>query len=327
VPEHVEQEAATWAVRHPLSLAERHALDAWLARDPRHAGALLRAQAALSRIDDAILPDRSLPVGLPSPTRWFTTTRRRLVGGIGGAMAAAIAGVVAWPRFRGERVSTAQGEVRRLPLADGSVATIDTDSDLRIELAQESRRIALARGQAWFQVVKDRRRPFIVDAGAVQARAVGTAFSVRRTPDGVQVAVTEGTVATWPTEASGAMTILHAGQFATFTRGGTDVVTGTAPAAIERALAWRNGEISLEDETLGSAVAQFNRYNRQRLVLDDDGLARERLVGLFQIDKPADFAKTLEAMLDVSVTVTAAEIHVRPKNDRPTDGVRRDPAL
>jgi len=237
-------------------------------------------------------------------------TRRGMIAGVGGAIAATIVGVVGWPRLRGERVLTAQGEVRRLPLADGSVATIDTDSDLRVALAGNSRRIALARGQAWFQVAKDRRRPFIVDAGIAQARAVGTAFSVRRTSDGVQIAVTEGIVATWPTDASGSMTILHAGQFAEFTRNGSKVVTGTAPGAIERALAWRSGEISLEGETLASAVAQFNRYNHQQLVLGDEVLGRERLVGLFQIDRPDDFAATLEATLDVSVAVTPSTIRI-----------------
>lgn len=308
----VEAAAAAWALRHPLDPAERSELEAWLAQDRRHAGALLRAQAGLSVIDRALTredfsaaPANSTP--RPAPTR------RWLLAGTGGAIAAAIAGVVGWPMLMGEHVATAHGEIRRLPLADGSVATIDTGSELRVVMASDSRRIALHKGQAWFQVAKDRTRPFVVDAGIAQARAVGTAFSVQRTDAGVQVAVTEGKVAVWASDASGAMTILEAGQYANFRRGAPAPVTGTAPAAIERALAWRSGEISLENETLASAVAQFNRYNRQQLVVVDTDLADERLVGLFQIDKPTVFASTLAASLDVTVTTTPTEIRLARK--------------
>lgn len=313
----VEEAAAVWALRHPLDSAGRAELEAWLAQDRRHAGALLRAQAGLSVIDHAVAGGAPIDAaGVPLPAA--APTRRWLLAGIGGAMAAGIAGVVAWPHLMVERVTTARGEIRRLPLADGSVATIDTSSVLRVAMADDSRRIALKEGQAWFQVAKDRKRPFVVDAGIAQVRAVGTAFSVRRTGNGVRVAVTEGRVAAWATDSGGTMTILEAGQYATFRPGAAAPEVATAPAAIERSLAWRSGEISLENETLGSAVEQFNRYNQQQLVIVDRDLADARLVGLFRIDRPADFAATLGASLDVAVTTTPGEIRLaRKKNPQP----------
>jgi transmembrane sensor len=308
----VEAAAAAWAMRHPLEPSERSELEAWLAQDRRHAGALLRAQAGLSVIDRALTGGESFAAPADTTPR-PAPTRRWLLAGAGGAIAAAIAGVVGWPMLMGEHVATARGEIRRLPLADGSVATIDTGSELRVVMASDSRRVALRQGQAWFQVAKDRKRPFIVDAGIAQVRRTENAVPTARTGDGVQVAVTEGRVAAWASDASGAMTILEAGQYANFRRGAPVPVTGTAPAAIERSLAWRSGEISLENETLASAVAQFNRYNRQQLVVVDSDLADERLVGLFQIDKPAVFASTLAASLDVAVTTTPTEIRLARK--------------
>ncbi len=47
----VEQAAQTWALQHPLDAAGKVELEAWLAQDRRHAGALLRAQAGLSVIE------------------------------------------------------------------------------------------------------------------------------------------------------------------------------------------------------------------------------------------------------------------------------------
>jgi transmembrane sensor len=308
VPDRIEEEAAAWALRHPIAPQEQDEFDAWLQRNPRHRGALLRSMAGLSVIGEALTP-----AGQDTKPRPDSISRRWMLAGTGGALAASVAGFFGWSRLASQYVATARGEIRRLPLADGSVATINTASALRITMASESRRIALDEGQAWFQVAKDRARPFIVDAGIAQARAVGTAFSVSRGPDGVQVAVTEGTVAVWPSDSSGMMTILQAGQFADFRGGVTAPAVGSAPERIERALAWRNGEISLENETLGEAIVQFNRYNRQQLVLADPGLAKARLVGLFKLDRPENFAAMLSASLGVDVTVRGNEIRLSRK--------------
>lgn len=298
-------EAAAWALRHPLDQDEQAALDRWLALDPQHPGALLRAMAGLSLIDAASVPEVDrIRVAWP---------RRRVIAGMASALAASLAGVIGWRGFMAERVSTARGEIRRLPLSDGSIATIDTDSALSLAFAGDSRRISLDHGQAWFQVAKDHTRPFLVDAGIAQARAIGTAFSVERRQDGVDVAVTEGVVAVWPSRAHGDVTILEAGQFARFRPGSTAPITGTAPAAIARTLAWRSGEISLENETVAAAVARFNRYNLRQVVLVDPAVGDERLIGLFQIDRPEDFAATLAATLDVTVTTTPDEIRLAKK--------------
>ncbi|WP_420143465.1 FecR family protein [Sphingobium sp.] len=308
MPDRVEDMAVRWAVRHPLDADQQAALDAWLAQDPRHAGALLRAQAALSCMDDALVADADQPA--PAP---FWTRRKWLAAGLGGSMAAALAGGLGLSRWMEQHVATERGEIRRLPLADGSVATIDSDSDLHVALGDEARRITLDKGQAWFQVAKDRRRPFIVDAGLAQARAIGTAFSVSRTDKGVQIAVTEGTVAAWAKDGGGSMTILKAGDFATFESGALAPITGNAPQAIERGLAWRMGEIALEGDTLRDAVARFNRYNAQQLVIVDYSLGNEKLIGLFRIDNPAGFARTLAASMDVTVVMTPETIRLSRK--------------
>lgn len=312
--EGIETEAARWALRHPLSGQERVALEAWLAAHPHHPGALLRAQAALSSIDRVIAP-ATAPVAEEAPAP-ATRSRRWILAGAGSiAAAAAVTAAIGLRGPSPDRVATGPGEIRRMPLADGSIAAIDAESELRIALAKDARRIDLKRGQVWFQVAKDRQRPFIVDAGIAKVQAVGTAFSVTRTSAGVRIAVTEGRVAIWASDASGAVSILDAGEFAAFRSDGTAPVTGSAPSAIERSLAWREGEIALEGETLDEAVAAFNRYNQQQLVVRDAALGRERLVGLFQLNNPVGFATTLEATLDVEVTVTSSEISLsRNKN-------------
>lgn len=308
MPDGVDDAAARWALRHPIAPPDQAAFDAWLAHDARHAGALLRAMAALSLVDRAIEPETQPAAAPPS-----LFGRRRILGGTLGAMAASIVGVIGWRQLVTHRVRTAQGEIRRLPLADGSVVTINTDSALRVAFAGHTRQVMLDRGQAWFQVAKDRTRPFVVDAGIAKARAIGTAFAVRRSEAWVEILVTEGVVAAWPTDADGTVTILEAGQFARFRTSALEPMTGTAPEAIDRSLAWRSGEIAFEDETVAAAVEQFNRYNHQKLVIVDPAIGRERLVGLFHLDKPSDFAATLARTYQLDVTTTPTEIRLSVK--------------
>ena len=66
-----------------------------------------------------------------------------------------------------------------------------------------------------------------------------------------------------------------------------------SPDEIERLLAWRNGNIVLGGETVEQAAQEFNRYNRQQLVVADPRIAGLRLGGYFRTDDPAGFAKAL----------------------------------
>ena len=74
-----------------------------------------------------------------------------------------------------------------------------------------------------------------------------------------------------------------------------------SPSEIERSLAWRNGEIALDGESLEQAARLFNRYNSRQIVIDDPELAQERFVGLFQTNEPESFAAAVAATLGADV--------------------------
>ena len=56
------------------------------------------------------------------------------------------------------------------------MAAINTDTTLDVRFQKTERAVKLDRGEAWFQVAKDRARPFVVAAGGIRVQAVGTAF-------------------------------------------------------------------------------------------------------------------------------------------------------
>lgn len=303
----VAEEAAWWVARmdsERWDAADEIALSRWLAEDAMRHGLLLRTHAAWVATDLALVPPTSaasLEETVPDPQpAWH---RRSLLAGLAAAI---VAGVIGTSRiFVPEtRYVTNLGEIRRVPLADGSIMTINSGSALTVRIDSRSRRIALAQGEAWFEVAHDPARPFVVTAAGVTARALGTAFSVRVRATGVEILVTDGTVETRhenPVSATAA-TRLIAGQRAFVDARAAVRFEADRASAVDRALAWRGGMIDLEGDTLATAAEEFNRYNVRKIVVADRQLAGEKLDGVFRINDPEGFALAVKVSLDVTVS-------------------------
>jgi transmembrane sensor len=298
-------EAAAWVARmdseHWTELDEAE-LQAWFKGDPKRAMVFFQTQASWTAIDDA-LPDlrpRRRPLFGSHPG---LVDRRTILAGGGAALAASLAGGFIWANsvrtYRTER-----GEIRRVPLADGSVATINTMSKINVRLAGSRRQILIEEGEAWFQVAKDASRPFLVSAGRIRAQAVGTAFSVRKRDEGADVIVTEGTVAVWANGAEGALVRLKAGEAAFVAKDAGVRRLPHKDASGDSLLAWRAGKIRLVGEPLGEAVSEFNRYNERQIMLAEPAIAGELFDGLFRIDDPEGFALAVKNSLNVAVDLS-----------------------
>ncbi|VXB99389.1 FecR family protein [Brevundimonas sp. G8] len=292
--------AAQWATRMDagaMAASEQATLDDWLAGDSCRQGALWRARAVLAVMVDQT-PDATTKRASEKPDR------RVLLGGLG--LAAAVAtGLVLTPIISRQRYRTLVGEIRRVPLADGSMAAINTDTTLDVRFQKAERAVTLDRGEVWFQVAKDRERPFVVTAGDVRVQAVGTAFSVRRRALGAEVRVTEGVVEVWSGKGSG-------GQRHRVLAGEQVFVSGDAgasnpvkrPLEMDRALSWRDGQIVLDGDTIAAAAAEFNRYNSRKIVIVDPDLEGRTVVGWFRTNEPESFAEAVGVAHGAGVKVS-----------------------
>lgn len=229
----------------------------------------------------------------------------------------------------GRLVETEFGEQRSLVLEDGSVLYLNTDSQVRVSLSDELRRIDLLRGEVLFEVAHDPARPFRVHAGDTLAQAVGTQFNVRRTSDAVSVVVVEGKVLVESRshgpaikraaragagQAADEPLLLVAGKRVDLAAPGARPLISSADIA--SATSWRMRQVSFTGEGLGAIADEFNRYNRERIVLADRALANLRFTGVFDADDPASFLGFLELTGEVRVDRTNPErIVLRPAQD------------
>lgn len=327
----IDNQAFAWVVRkhtHCLDDAETARFNAWLAADTRHAGAYARAMAIYNAIhlataDHAPIANAAGKGNASNPANTgdfghlqsdtagalFSRSRRNLLLGGLAAGLALTAGKFGYQILHtGTVLTTAKGEFRRVPLQDKSIANINSGSQIEVAFTQQQRKINLRTGEAWFEVAKDKSKPFIVEAGNAFVRAVGTAFSVRRLAGGSEVLVTEGTVEVWTGDGSGQRRLVTAGEHAFLAQNTHAVSVTRQPDEISRKLAWREGKLVLTRQTLGEAVADFNRYSPKTIVIVDPSLQEKRLIGQYQLDAPELFARDVSMILDVPILITADKI-------------------
>lgn len=306
---YIDATAADWIARldrGPLSHEESQALEAWLSGDARRRGALLRADALslLSESGQALGPgfDAARFARAASPVPQAPVSRRRMLAwtGAGGLAAASLALLVVSLR-PAEAIATGLGEVRLVTLDDGSTVILNTQSSMRVRYDDTIRRIELLYGEAYFTVVADGQRPFVVDLAGHPLRAARGTFRVRKFEDKpIDIMVDQG-----------AVSLGGAGTRAVFMPAQTRLTlpaTGPVPQPrpisadlVSRALAWREGRIAFEGEQLGEAAAEFARYSKTRIEIRDPALAQEPITGLFAASDPVGFSRAVASALDARV--------------------------
>ena len=323
----IEAQALDWLIRMDgggLSAGERAQFDVWIAASESHHVAFLRAEAAWKRADRLrkLRPlDGEIDENLLDPSQGAVANRGArprfpVWKSLSAAACLATVGVVVWFVVQSQgwqTYDTAVGSTERVVLQDGSTLSLNTDTRVQVRFTEERRRIVLKRGEALFEVAHDASRPFDVQAGESLVRAVGTAFKVRmHGKTDVEVLVTDGTVAVAPVVAAisiheplpPTLPKLTVGESARVKRDGLDVQK-VSHEEIAHKLAWRDGRLWFDRDRLSDAVAEFNRYNRRRLVVADPSIADLRIGGGFAATDPESFVAALERSFGVRAVLNS----------------------
>jgi transmembrane sensor len=305
----VDDEAAIWAAKvdaGTLGPTEKAQLDGWLAADLRHFGAYAKAMAVLAHTDKARALGATFDLRTFRADKAAEPSRRKFT--LTGAIAATVIagfGVETWRRAQERSYETRRGETLVVPLDDGSVMTLNTDSKSVVRYSRERRDIQLVRGEALFDVAKNKKRPFIVDAAGTQVRAIGTSFTVSLLENHpVQVLVREGTVEIdRPAVPVAPPVRLPANNRAVAPSDAPIRTASVEKSEVTRALSWRVGRLAFEGETLENAATEFARYSDVRIEITDPQVARMTVTGLFVSNDPVGFSKALAVSLDLQTTV------------------------
>lgn len=324
----IEDEARAWLVQldgtrpSPEDLAE---FQDWLARSPVHRESFRHAAEAWQRLDAlAGILDRTYTADEHNAQAGEGITPG-LLGRLCSRPAAAVllflvtlSGVLAiylhapepvphTSAFTAEYV-TDIGEMRSVTLPDGSEIRMNTDSRMEIAYRNDARIIRLAKGEAWFDVFHDSDRPFLVHAGRIMVRAVGTAFSVFVRDDRIDLTITDGRVEAvsldeeaislseldpdFPARALSRIPLAQ-GQHVVFDDE-IELIQRVEPAEIEKRLAWRDGMLLFDNDPLEEVVNKINRYTPVKIVISDSDIRDMRFGGYFRTSDVDSILATLE---------------------------------
>lgn len=215
---------------------------------------------------------------------------------------------------------TAKGEQRHVVLADGSLVMLNTETTLTAQFLEHQRFVWLDRGEAWFTVTHDERRPFHVQVANGTVRDIGTQFIVHKTPHEVQVSVVEGIVEVGLIASNESVieprpAILHQGEQVRYDADGHV----SAIERFDRATvgAWKDGKLIFQAQPLGQALTEMARYRSEEIRLLDPSLADIPVSGSFNIKNLESFIQALEDALPIHATRVTPQLVI----------VERAPAL
>lgn len=316
----IEEQAAQWIARrdgNAWTEQQQAQLDVWMASSTAHRVAYLRLDSVWRRADRLSPLRVSHRLSVPRPgsvwprfSTWRAAASLLLVVTFGGFM-----GYTQLLR-PGTAYSSALGESKSVALPDGSRVALNTSTQLRARMTGETRTVWLENGEAYFEVTHDATRPFVVEAGASRVTVLGTKFTVRRDGDQVKVTVVDGRVSvsavdtiSEPAGHGDAAKVIGRNDVLLVKTGNMDVVH-LQSEQIANQLGWRQGKVVLDDLTLAQAAAEFNRYNRVKLVVADATAGQMHIGGSFNVDNVEGFARLLQAGFGLKVEIGKDEIRI-----------------
>ena len=320
----IEAEAAAWVARFDagdVSARDQAAFQEWLNRSTLHRQAIAEygnlwsefdALKLLIGADDAkrqtgVRDVRSAMLERARP--WLAACAAAAIVAAGGAaflhskpqeLAKAESHRAARHQLTKVSYETPVGGQSRITLADGSTVILNTNSLVDISFSDKCRDVHLRRGEAYFDVVHDKARPFTVYADNYVVRDIGTAFDVHLSKAGlVEVGVTKGSVEVAPAGSGQAsapaksLGVIVAGQ---------NIVLGekierakvVASPDLGRKLAWRQGQLIYTGQPLSEVLADVSRYSDIKIELADPALGNLPVGGAFRTDQIDAIVAALE---------------------------------
>ena len=257
----------------------------WLAASPANSNAFDNACALWHLLG-------SLPASVVALPR--SAPRYKAVRPLAAAASMLIACVFFVLQMATPQYITSKGEQRRVVLADGTVAYLNTDTRMTVDYQDNARRIVLHHGEVWFDVHHHPARPFIVQGRFATAQALGTAFVVSDHNGFSKVAVTEGTVAVTPS-AGATPAYLRAGEMSTL--GSNTIQRRTFDIGV--ALAWQQGQLIYNDVRLDDLLADLNRYLPKTMTINDDALLGARVNLVLNLEHQDAMLEALDRALPI----------------------------
>jgi transmembrane sensor len=302
-----EQQAAHWRAQlssDRVTAQHRREFAAWLVASAEHKAAWDKVDAFWQTLDQLPLTEHDFveipklkTVNATKPKKRVSIRYYRPVLALTASVLLAIGVLANNIDYYFSDYHTETGQQRQITLADGSQILMNTQTAISVDYAAQRRTIHLHKGEAYFKVAPDTKRPFVVETDNGQAQALGTAFDVKESESETAVTVFEHAVKI--TTANGkTLDKLVAGQRAVFNE---DLPIILEKIDTARAESWQKRRMVFQNRTLVEVVAELERYRPGRIVILGSAIKNLRLTGVFGTENTDIALHTIEQSLPVKI--------------------------
>lgn len=162
-------------------------------------------------------------------------------------------------------LTTARGQMYSIVLPDGSKVWMNSDSELEYmaNLVTEGKRVVKLRGEAYFEISKDKSHPFIVKTKGQDVEVIGTQFNVNAYENEPFISTTllEGSISL---RTATEQRLLSPGQQALNKQGQLQV----RQANIENITDWKEGDFAFKNVDFKTALRKIERWYNVEMIYD-----------------------------------------------------------
>ena len=205
------------------------------------------------------------------------------------------------------------GQISEFIFADGTRVWLNSGTTLRFpDNPQDSLREVFLEGEAYFDVSKIKKRPFIVHTGPMDIRVLGTAFNVQCYPDmdKSETTLVEGSLEI-QNHKQELLAMLKPGEQLKFSRSTLSRSLSRVDTAPYKA--WRDGKLIFRDKSLGEIAGSLERWYNVRIIFSDEKIKNYRFTGTILKHKPFD--QILQAIRLTTPIRYQIRVHAESSNE------------
>lgn len=286
----IDEQAAEWILRlHEEGFSEslRLEFERWKQQSPKHAGAALRMQDVINRLQS--LREHSAPakaaLNAGFNRRKPATQRKQVLRAllIAGCLAVPVTLVMKspYPEQWMADISTGPNDWKTQRLADNSTLTLSGTSAVNVHFDGQERRIELLQGEVLVDVAHDSARPFFVQTAQGSMRALGTRFVVKRQGDTTVLSMLQSRVSAQSANEQQTLEV-GAGSRALIRSDSVELSGTVSAASINQA--WERHQLVVENQPLPQVLDEISRHRRGHLQFDREALASLRVSAVLPLD-------------------------------------------
>lgn len=190
-----------------------------------------------------------------------------------------------------------QEDVKDFELPDGTVVTLNEGASIAYEenFGLKDRSVKL-QGEAFFDVVRDVDRPFIIKTATTTTEVLGTSFSVNPVGENAIVTVVSGTVSFKGTDEAENV-ILTKGE-----QGNYEHTSKTISESVNEDLnflSWKTGKLSFDDAEISRVVLDLERHYDVSIILENHNISG--LSASFERQQLDEVLSIISATLDIQI--------------------------